>query len=246
LTVIGVIGAGNLASALVRGWGEPVLLTDSGSGRAVELAAEVDGTACELNSTLAKLADVIVLCHKPQQLGEVAAEIAPNAKVVISTLARVSLDELQTAYPKAKVARVMPSIAAELGKGITVVANGGQAQKQAVGLFARVGDVVEVDEHQIEAATAIAGVGPAYVAAVVEAWSEAGAKYGLSLEQATAMAVASMAGGAALIEARDNDAAAVREAVSSPGGVTLKGLAALDQAGLRQAFDDATRAVIGK
>ena len=109
--MIGVIGAGNLASALVRGWGEPVLLTDSGSGRAEELAKEVDGTACELNSTLAKLADVVVLCHKPQQLGEVAAEIAPNTEVVISTLARVTLDELQAAYPKAKVARVMPSSA---------------------------------------------------------------------------------------------------------------------------------------
>ena len=60
------------------------------------------------------------------------------------------------------------------------------------------------------------------------------------------MAVASVAGGAALIEARDNDAAAVREAVSSPGGVTLKGLAALEAAGLEQAFEDATQAVIGK
>jgi pyrroline-5-carboxylate reductase len=244
--VIGVIGAGNLASALVRGWGEPVLLTDSGSGRAEELAKEVEGTACELNSTLAKLADVIVLCHKPQQLGEVAAEIAPNAKIVISTLARVTLADLEAAYPKAKVARVMPSIAAELGKGITVVANGGKAQKDAVGLFSRVGEVVELDEAQIEAATAIAGVGPAYVAAIVEAWSEAGANHGLSPEQATAMAVASVAGGAALIEARDNDAAAVRKAVSSPGGVTLKGLAALDEAGLKQAFEDATQAVIGK
>ena len=59
------------------------------------------------------------------------------------------------------------------------------------------------------------------------------------------MAVASVAGGAALIESRDNDAAAVREAVSSPGGVTLKGLAALDDAGLKQAFENATKAVIG-
>lgn len=244
--MIGVIGAGNLASALVRGWGEPVLLTDSGSGRAEELAKEVEGTACELNSTLAKLADVVVLCHKPQQLGEVAAEIAPNAEVVISTLARVTLDELQAAYPNARVARVMPSIAAELGKGITVVARGGGAQTDAVGLFSRVGEVVEVDEGQIEAATAIAGVGPAYVAAVVEAWSQAGANHGLSSEQATAMAVASVVGGAALIEARHNDAAAVREAVSSPGGVTLKGLAALEEAGLKQAFENATQAVIGK
>lgn len=244
--MIGVIGAGNLASALVRGWGEPVLLTDSGSGRAELLADEVGGTACELNSTLARLADVVVLCHKPQQLRDVAAEIADEADVVISTLARVTLADLQAAYPKAAVARVMPSIAAELRQGVTVVANGGAAQAEAVKLFDRVGDVIELEEAQIEAATAIAGVGPAYVALVVEAWSEAGAKHGLLSEQATAMAVASMAGGAALIASRENDAAAVREAVSSPGGVTLKGLAALNDAGIKQAFDDATKAVIGK
>lgn len=244
--VIGVIGAGNLASALVRGWGEPVLLTDSGSGRAAELAKEVAGTVCELNSTLAKQADVVVLCHKPQQLAAVAAEVSPNAKVVISALARVTLAELEVAYPNTRLARVMPSIAAELRTGLTVVASGGAAHRDAVGLFSRVGEVVTVDEAQMEAATAIAGVGPAYVAAVVEAWSEAGANHGLSIEQATAMAVASVAGGAALIASRGNDAATVREAVSSPGGVTLKGLAALDEAGIGQAFEDATRAVIGK
>lgn len=243
--MIGVIGAGNLASALVRGWGEPVVLSDSGSGRAAKLAAEIEGQAWAQNVEVARRADVVILCHKPPQLEEVATEISGEAKVVISTLARVTLSELQAAYPDSAVARVMPSIATELGKGITVVATGGEARERAVALFARVGEVVEVDEDQIEAATAIAGVGPAYVAAVVEAWSEAGANHGLSPEQATAMAVASMAGGAALIKSRDNDAAAVREAVSSPGGVTLKGLAALDESGLKQAFENATQAVIG-
>jgi pyrroline-5-carboxylate reductase len=244
--MIGVIGAGNLASALVRGWGEPVVLSDAGSGRAATLAAEVEGEAWAQNVEVARRAEVVVLCHKPQQLGAIAAEIESEAKVVISTLARVTLAELDAAYPGSAVARVMPSLAAELRQGITVVANGGDAQKRAVELFERVGEVIEVDEQQIEAATAIAGVGPAYVALVIEAWSEAGVKHGLSPEQATTMAVASAAGGAALIAARDNDAAAVREAVSSPGGVTLKGLAALEAAGIKQAFADATEAVIGK
>lgn len=244
--MIGVIGAGNLANALVRGWGDPVLITDGGSGRAEQLAAVVGGRACKDNLELAQEADVVVLCHKPQQLRDVASEIGSEATVVISTLARVTLDELQDAYPDAAVARTMPSIAAELGEGITIVANGGAAQSEAVARFARLGEVVELDEGQLEAATAIAGVGPAYVALVIEAWSEAGVEHGLSPRDATAMAVASVAGGAALIAARDNDAAAVREAVSSPGGVTLKGLAALEDAGLRRAFADATEAVIGK
>ncbi|HWI21311.1 MAG TPA: pyrroline-5-carboxylate reductase dimerization domain-containing protein [Baekduia sp.] len=243
--MIGVVGSGNLARALVRGWNEPVLITDSGSGSGEELAAEVGGQRCDSNAELARTADILILCHKPHQLADVAAEMTADAKTVISTLARVTLDELKDAYPQAKVARVMPSIAAELGQGLTVIAEGGEAQAQAESLFARVGETVVVAESQVEAATAIGGVGPAYAALVVEAWSAAGVNHGLTQAQATRMAVASLAGGAALIAARQDDAAAVREAVSSPGGVTLKGLAALEAGGIREAFEDATTAVIG-
>lgn len=243
--MIGVVGSGNLARALVRGWGEPVLLTDAGSGRAERLAGEVGGRRAGSNAELAREADVVVLCHKPAQLGEVAAEIGSQAQTVISTLARVTLAQLRDAYPGAALARVMPSIAAELGAGLTVVARESDPDAGASALFGRLGEVVEVPEAQIEAATAIAGVGPAYAARIVEAWSAAGTAHGLDPRQAVAMAVASLAGGAALISARDGDAAAVREAVSSPGGVTLKGLAALEQHGIDAAFAAATRAVVG-
>lgn len=244
--MIGVVGSGNLARALVRGWSEPVLLTDSGSGRASDLAAEVGGRAVSSNAELAREASVVVLCHKPAQLDEVALEIGGGAKAVVSALARVTLAELRAAYPGTPIARVMPSIAAELRQGVTVLATESAPQAGAAELFARVGSVIELGEDQMEAATAIAGVGPAYAARIVEAWAAAGAEHGLDPAQASAMAVASLAGGAALIVQNDGQAAAVREAVSSPGGVTLKGLAALDRAGIDKAFSEATDAVVGK
>ena len=79
---IGLIGSGNMARALARGWGEPVLCTDSGSGSAQALADELGGERVASNRELAERADLVVLCHKPYQLEAVAKEIAGAAKVV--------------------------------------------------------------------------------------------------------------------------------------------------------------------
>src|SRR5947209_6983893 len=96
---VGLIGAGNMARALARGWGEPVFCSDAGSGRAAELVAEVGGEALQSNREVAERADLVVLCHKPYQLAEVAQEISGVAKAVVSVLAGVGTEQLQTAYP---------------------------------------------------------------------------------------------------------------------------------------------------
>ena len=84
---VGFIGSGNMARALARGWGEPVLCTDAGSGRAAALAEELGGEALASNRELAERADVVILAHKPAQLAEVAWEAAGGAKAVVSLLA---------------------------------------------------------------------------------------------------------------------------------------------------------------
>src|SRR5438270_5948908 len=96
---IGMIGAGNIARALARGWGEPVLCTDGGSGRAAALAAEVGGEALQSNSELVDRADLVVLCHKPGQLHDIAAEISDRARAVVSVLGATTLERLRGAYP---------------------------------------------------------------------------------------------------------------------------------------------------
>src|SRR5215213_1529349 len=108
---VGFIGSGNMARALARGWGDPVLCTDSGSGRAAALAAELGGEAVASNRELAERADVVVLAHKPAQLRAVAEEVGDAATDVVSLLARTAQADLRAAYPSATVFRVEPNTA---------------------------------------------------------------------------------------------------------------------------------------
>jgi pyrroline-5-carboxylate reductase len=243
--VIGVIGSGNLARALVRGWGEPVLLTDSGSGSAAALAAEVGGERVASNAELAERADLVVLCHKPYQLDAVAAEIAGRARRVVSTLARTPLSALRAALPGAEVVRVTPNTATELRAGVSVLVGGeGALEAEAAELFGRLGTVVPVPERLADVANALSGVGPAYVALLAEAWTDSGVRHGLTPAQASELVTGTLAGSAALLRAAGGDTLGVRRAVTSPGGVTARGLAALERAGVRSAFDGATDAVL--
>src|SRR5918998_52802 len=96
--MIGLVGSGNMARALALGWGEPVLCTDVIPERAEALATETGGEALPGNGDLADRADLIVLCHKPAQLDEVAAQVGGRAKGIISILGGVTLEQLKAAY----------------------------------------------------------------------------------------------------------------------------------------------------
>ena len=248
---IGVIGSGNLARALVRGWGEPVLLTDGGSGRAVELAAEIGGEAVRSNAELTAQADVVVLCHKPYQLDVVAQGCGGEAGAIVSTLAGLSTAEVSAAWPGVPVLRVLPNTATELRQGVTVLAEPEPGTvkddllETVAGLFERLGVVVRVQERLMGAANAISGVGPAYLALVAEAWADAAVRHGLKPAEASQLVAATMSGTAALLHAQGGDTLAVRRAVTSPGGVTARGLDALERHGIRAAFAAAADEVLG-
>jgi pyrroline-5-carboxylate reductase len=247
---VGFIGAGNMARALARGWGDPVLCTDSGSGRARELAAELGGEAVGSNKELAERVDVVILAHKPAQLAEVAWEAAGSAKAVVSLLAGTSQADVRSAYPGVPVFRVDPNTAVEVGRGVLAFAEpdvqlDGDLYEQVKALFARVGTVVDVPERLVEAAGAISGVGPAYWALLVEAQVDAAVKRGLPAALATQLVIETMAGSAELIRARGGDTLAVRREVASPGGTTARGLAALERGGVRAAFVAAMDDVVG-
>src|SRR5262245_51494627 len=119
---VGFIGAGNMARALARGWGDPVLCTDSGSGRAQQLAADLGGEAVKTNRELAERVDLVILAHKPAQLAEVAWEAAGSAKAVVSVLASTSQADLRSAYPGIPVFRIEPNTAAAIGRGVHLFA----------------------------------------------------------------------------------------------------------------------------
>jgi pyrroline-5-carboxylate reductase len=247
---VGLIGAGNMARALARGWGDPVLCADPVAERAAALAAELGGEALASNREVATRADLVVLCHKPAQLEEVAQEIRDEAKLVVSILGGRSLADVEAAYPGLPAVRLMPNTAVEVGRGVICYAAGSQVDagqaEQLLELLSRLGVVIPVEERLIDAATGINGVAPAYLALIVEAWSDAGVKAGLPADLATRLAVESALGALELLRAHGQDTLAVRRAVTSPGGITARGLAALERAGLRAAFVDAMDAVLDR
>jgi pyrroline-5-carboxylate reductase len=247
---VGFIGAGNMARALARGWGDPVLCTDSGSGRAAELAAELGGEAAKSNKDLAERADLVILAHKPAQLAEVAWEAAGSAKAVVSLLARTTQADVRSAYPGVPVFRVEPNTTVEVRRGVLAFAqpevqSDDGLYEEVKALFGRLGKVVVVPERLMSVAGGLSGVGPAYWALLVEAQVDAAVRRGMPAAVALDLITETMAGSAELLRARGGDTLAMRREVASPGGTTARGLAALERGGIRTAFNNAMDDVVG-
>jgi pyrroline-5-carboxylate reductase len=238
--IVGFCGSGNMAAAMARGMRDQVdgmLFADSGSGRARGLAEELGGEAVDSNSKLAERADVVVLAVKPAKLDEVAGELE-GTKVVVSLLGATSLERVKGVFPGSEVVRVMPNVGVEVCRGVLCVAGAPEAGLRS--LLEGLGHVVELEDSEFDAATAVMGCAPAYLALAVEAIADAGAADGLDVELARELVVETTAGTAELLRVRHP--AEVRKAVASPGGSTEAGLEALDREGAREAFAAAVRA----
>src|SRR5436190_9911193 len=159
---VGLIGAGNMARALARGWGDPVLCADPVAERAAALVEELGGEALRSNREVAQRADVVVLCHKPAQLEAVAEELRDDAKAVISILGGRALADVEAAYPGRPVVRLMPNTAVEVGRGVITYTRGSQVGDELDGrlheLVGRLGLVVAIDDRLVDAATGVNGV----------------------------------------------------------------------------------------
>ncbi|HXP99806.1 MAG TPA: pyrroline-5-carboxylate reductase [Solirubrobacteraceae bacterium] len=247
---IGLIGCGNMARAMVRGWGRPVLCFDPLAERAQSLAAETGGEALPSSAEVARRAELLVLCHKPAQLDAVARELAPHAKAVASILAAVPLATLKQAYPDRPVYRFLPSLPVEVRRGAVVRAADEEQDvtldREVEELFGSLGMLVSLDDTLVDVAMGLMSCAPAYVALVVEAQVDAGVRRGIAPAQASALVTETLAGTAELLRRRDYDTLAVRREVASPGGITARGLAALERGGLRAAFDSALDSVLDK
>lgn len=248
-----------MARAMARGWGRPLLVADPVTERARTLAEEVGGEVLASNTEVAQRADLVVLCHKPAQLQDVAREIGPHARAVASILAATGLADLKAAYPDRPVYRFIPSLPAEVRQGAIVQAAdrdtgdpaGGDSDRAArdaevAALFAELGTLVILDDALVDVAMGLMSCAPAYVALVAEAQIDAGVRRGIPAAQGAELVIGTLAGTAALLRQRGNDTLAVRREVSSPGGVTARGLDALERGGVRAAFSDALDAVLDR
>jgi pyrroline-5-carboxylate reductase len=246
---LGLIGAGNMASALARGICEPVLVYDVDTAKARALADELGGEAVGSNAELAERADALVLCHKPRQLEEVASEVAGRARVVVSILAATTTEQVSAAYPGASIYRFIPNMNTEVRRGVLCYVPGPGASEgpedEILALMGRAGAVIALDDEPlIEPAMALMSCGPAFMAFVAESFAEAGAAHGLDPDDAMRMVVETMGGTADYLARHDYDGPELRARVATPGGVTEKGLITLEERGLRDVCRAAVDTVV--
>jgi pyrroline-5-carboxylate reductase len=242
-----------MGGGLARGWaaarGEPgapeaMLFADADRGKAKALAEEVGGEAVEGNLALADQSDLVVLAVKPNILDEVAPDLVQAGTPVISILAGTSLETLHEALPGIDLIRVMPNLGAQLRQAVLCVVYGEKLddpqRKRAAELLGLVGEVIELEEGLIDAATAIMGCSPGYLALIGEVLVEAGVKEGLTEDQTKRMVAKAMSATGGLLEVRDP--AELKQAVASPGGMTEAGLKALVEHDLAEALRSAVDA----
>jgi pyrroline-5-carboxylate reductase len=259
-SAIGFIGAGNLAEALIRGLrdagvdGQQIVATNR-SRR--ERLAYLRG-ACGIATTpdkgeVSAAADVLLLAMKPADLDEAMRDLQPHVTdrhLVISLLAgvRCASVERYLAERITAVVRAMPNLSAAVLASTTALAYGRHASADrrmtARALFDRVGGTVEVNEDAMDAVTAVAGSGPAYVYLFMEGLIEAGIQAGLPAEAARDLAIQTVFGAAKLVRDTAADPADLRRLVTSPGGTTNAALTVLEARGFKLAITDAVRQAI--
>ena len=199
-------------------------------------------------------ADVVVLAVKPQDAEATLAgarEVWRPEALLVSVCAGLTTSDLETMVPAGvRVVRGMPNTPARIGEGATAICAGGSADPDDLALVAALlagtGAVVTVAEKQMDAVTGLSGSGPAYVYLVIEALVEAGVEAGLSRDVASELAVQTVRGAAGMAQQPGAHPALLREAVTSPGGTTAAGLAALERSGLRPAVAAGVRAAVAR
>jgi pyrroline-5-carboxylate reductase len=251
---VGMIGAGNMAHALLRGIFEAGLVSPvrclvanrSSDERLARIARAWPVRTTRDKALVLAEGDVIILAVKPPDMPVVLDEIAPHATprhLVISVVAGFPIDMIERRLEAVPVIRAMPNTSTAVRASATALAAGGHAGPDhlmiARTLFEAVGWVGIVPESLLDVVTAVSGSGPAYVYMLAEALASSGERAGLPRALAQALVAQTILGaGKMLIETGDRPEV-LRHQVTSPGGTTMAGLEALEQGGLRAAVDAA-------
>lgn len=242
---IGLVGAGSMGSALVAGWlasglsGSDLVVVDRNDDKSGQWRGE--GVASGQDSTALADVDVVVLAVKPHHTVSAAAELATTTRadcIVLSVAAGVGTAEIEAVTGARSVLRAMPNTPAIIGRGMTAVCGGSRARAEAVSvgvdLMGAVGDVVVVDEGDMDAVTAISGSGPAYLFYLAEAMMAAAVEQGISTVVADRLVRQTLAGAAELLGGELTSPGQLRKNVTSPGGTTEAAIGVFDSAGLNQ------------
>ena len=260
---IGIIGGGQMGTALVKGIlhagvadASEITVSDVIASARERLHAESGVRTTNDNTEAAKNADVVVIALKPQVAAEalepVAGKLMPT-QTVLSIMAGVPTGKLEhwlsgddEAAQPVHVVRAMPNTPALIGEGMAAISRGAHAKdadmNRAERILAAVGRVVRVDEKQLDAVTGLSGSGPGYVYTVIEALADGGVKVGLPKPLALELAAQTVLGAARMVLETEEHPAVLRDRVTSPGGTTIAGLHAMEAAGIRNALMQAVEA----
>ncbi len=256
---LAVLGVGMMGWAVVRGLiradampAAQILLFDTRTDQAQRIATELGEGARVVTSPTAALdgADLVLLAVKPPIIADVLKTIAPALTpnhLILSIAAGIRVATMEALVPAGvPVIRAMPNTPCLVGQGAAALCRGTSADAShlalAQALFAAVGQSVEVDEKLMDAVTGLSGSGPAYVYLFIEALTDGAVKQGLPRDTARLLAAQTVLGAAQMVLISDEHPARLKDNVTTPGGTTIAGLAALERAGFRIALMDAVEA----
>lgn len=245
---VGFIGGGNMGEALIKGLvaanlvpAKAIYASDVRPERLQSLEQQYGVQLLSDNAELVGMVDIVILAVKPQIMTSVVRQIAPavtGRTLLISIAAGVATATIRAALGReARLIRVMPNTPALVLEGVTAIA---RAEGLAPGdldtageIFGAVGRAVVLDESMLDAVTGLSGSGPAYVAIVIEALADGGVRMGLDRATAMTLATQTVLGTARLAIETGLHPGALKDMVSSPGGTTIAGIAALEEGRIR-------------
>lgn len=255
MRTLGLIGAGNMGSAILRGMldanyvkASQVVVCDTSRRRMEELSEEVpSATYCDSAIDLVSQCDMIILAVKPHYIQGVLDEVreALDGKAIISIAAGWTVSMLADALDgtTATYLRVMPNTPAMVGEGMTALCDDTTFSKDdfafAKGIFDAVGRTVIMPERLFDGVIAISGSSPAYIFMLIEAMADAGVREGIPRACAYEMAAQSVLGSALMVLSSGTHPASLKDAVCSPGGTTIEAVEELERKGFRAAIMDA-------
>jgi len=245
---IGIIGAGVMGSSIVKrllekgvARADEVFVSDIDFGKLEKLWKETGARTFRDNSLVAKEAEVLIICVKPQQMAEALASlkhsITPN-HLVISIAAGVRIGAIERGLKEGtRVIRAMPNQACLIGLSATAFSLGRNATEEdrskAEMIFSSFGRAFLVKEEMLDAVTGLSGSGPAYAYAVIDAMAEGGVEAGLPRETAIALAAQTLLGAATMVLETNRSPDELAKLVATPGGTTEAGMRVLEEGGFR-------------
>lgn len=255
---LAIVGGGRMGEAILGGLlasgalGPERAVVAEPDARRREALAAAHGVECVADAREAVgNAEIVLVAVKPQVIDDVVAGFASSIEgaLVVSIAAGVSIARIESLLPAGTpVVRVMPNTPALVRQAMSVVSGGAEANEEEVdlvrALFAELGRAVVLDERYQDAATALSGSGPAYVALFVDALARAGVRQGLTRDVAQMLAVQTLRGTVELIESTGQHPEQLVDAVTSPGGTTAAALEALEAGGFRTAVAEAVAAAV--